>query len=436
MQNEHFPNNQEAETGDDACTGQNNGASGDFKVQCGSRQNTCFLPLTKRLEQIRAGQNPYVSGNALRGNSPVFWGRDQILYEICAKLRRPDKPACVSVTGERRMGKSSLLNQIFQTLAVEENLITLYGDAQNWNQAGQEIFFSHLHQAVCAALSIDSPGNVQDYPAFRDFVAAHAARYRFVLIIDEFEAMSNNPSFDSGFFSNLRALGSDSQYSFAYLLSSRRPLQELCKQHDQIAASSFWNIFGIPHVLGLLQAKEAGLLIQLPLQRSLQGSSMKNQNSVLQWTGCHPAMIQMVMSSIWDSLQGGFKPDPARIKMGLLLYFKDLWHHRAPKEWEVLIKLAAGQKAVTNSALVDLQQRGLVTQNGLLFSPLFAEFIPEWLPPGKTLADAVTDISEGAERSHKFFESLLKVAGTVGKVRQAFLGQDETKQENTNDKDG
>jgi hypothetical protein len=53
----------------------------------------------------------------------------------------------------------------------------------------------------------------------------------------------------------LRALADRPEYRFGYLVSSRRPLQKLCHAHD-IASSSFWNIFGFKHVLGLLSENE------------------------------------------------------------------------------------------------------------------------------------------------------------------------------------
>lgn len=88
--------------------------TGDFKAQLGRSENPGLLNQEGRLALIQPGRNPYVTGTALPGNSPVFFGRVQILHEILSVLRRPNKPGCVSLLGERRIGKSSLLNQIYQ----------------------------------------------------------------------------------------------------------------------------------------------------------------------------------------------------------------------------------------------------------------------------------------------------------------------------------
>ena len=75
----------------------------DFQALLGDASRPGLLPLKERLKQIEKGVNPYVTGDALPANSPVFFGRDQALHETLSVLCRPDKPGCVSVVAERRM---------------------------------------------------------------------------------------------------------------------------------------------------------------------------------------------------------------------------------------------------------------------------------------------------------------------------------------------
>jgi hypothetical protein len=58
--------------------------TGDFKAQLGRSENPGLLNQEARLAQIRPGRNPYVTGTALPGNSPVFLGA----YKFCAKFYR------------------------------------------------------------------------------------------------------------------------------------------------------------------------------------------------------------------------------------------------------------------------------------------------------------------------------------------------------------
>lgn len=50
--------------------------TGDFKAQLGRPENPGLLNQEARLALIQPGRNPYVTGTALPGNSPVFfWAR-------------------------------------------------------------------------------------------------------------------------------------------------------------------------------------------------------------------------------------------------------------------------------------------------------------------------------------------------------------------------
>lgn len=367
--------------------------SRNFKAQLGNSKHPGWLPQSERLQQIQPGQNPYVPGEALQGNSPVFFGRRQVMHEIASTLKRPNNPGCVSLLGERRIGKSSLLNQMVEALGKEQDLVTIHGTAQNWTDYTPESFFHDLHQSIVQVLPTSDSKTIQAYPAFRDFIESRAKQYRFVLLIDEFEAMTKNPHFGEEFFSNLRVLGERSEYAWGYLIASRRPLPELCQQHDQIAASSFWNIFGLPHVLGLLQKKEAEQLLHEPMQRSLSKKPFKEDRVIWQRAGHHPAFIQMVMEHVWSAQNGGFTADINRIHMGLRLYYADLLHNRTPEDREILLKILGKESLPETSTVSDLKQRGVVTVTGKFFSSFFEKFLLEGPLSGKNLgqiSEAIT----------------------------------------------
>jgi serine/threonine-protein kinase len=347
---------------------------GHFIAHLGDPNQKGLLPLEERLSQIIPGQNPYITGTPLPGNSPVFFGREQILHEILSALRKPGKPSCISLLGERRIGKSSLLNQICQALKTKKNLITVYGNAQNQSQCTPEEFFRSIHQSVCVALSVNPKPDANTFELFRDFIREQARNFRFVLVMDEFEDMAANKNFGDTFFTNLRHLGERHEYAFGFLLASRRPLHEICHQND-IASSSFWNIFGISHILGLLWEHEAEALIREPMKRSLNGN-LKNTDAILFMTGFHPALIQMVMDKYHTAFSGKYRPDREQIIHGLRPYFQDLWKRRTKEERELLIRLAAEESVESDAVLHDLKFRGLVC-NGKLFSPVFADFVRE-----------------------------------------------------------
>ncbi|MCP4695759.1 MAG: hypothetical protein GY862_02755 [Gammaproteobacteria bacterium] len=124
----------------------------NFDAQLGNPQAAGLLPARIRTSQIRRGENPYHAGDALPPNSPVFFGREEIHHNICARLLTRGKPQSVSLLDERRIGKSSLLNQVYQALAVEPNLLVLKTTAQGFSDGEQADFFGCLHAAMCQGL--------------------------------------------------------------------------------------------------------------------------------------------------------------------------------------------------------------------------------------------------------------------------------------------
>lgn len=401
---------------------------GDFKAQLGRQDNPGLLSQQERLARIQPGQNPYPTGTALPGNSPVFFGRESILHEILATLRRPDKPGCVSLLGERRIGKSSLLNQVYQALGKETGLVTIHATTQNWNQESQHSFFARLQQVMALAVGLQVQDQVRDYPGLRDFIASLVQdhNYRFVLVLDEFDAMAGNPNFNADFFFNLRALADCPEYRFGYLVSSHHPLRDLCREH-KIESSSFWNIFGFPRVLGLLTAKEARELVvtpsscSLPLEKRPDLESLW-QKDIMPLTGYHPALIQMVAAACWNAQEEGYDSDLLGIRMGVRQYLEDFWYQRSKDELGILIRAAAGHKPSSGHVADKLVQRGLLTDAYEPFSGFFREVITESIPQGKTLAEAAEDVEKGVERFSKLFEQMVKVAEAGGKIYRAFKG--------------
>lgn len=243
-------------------------ANGDFKGQLGDAAQPGLSTPEQRLARLQAGV------------SPVFFGRQGALDEILGTLRRPERPGCVSVLGERRSGKSSLLNQLYQALAAEPGLVSVHASAQNWNHDSQQQFYTRLHACLADALGLAGEASAADYPGLRDFLLAQARQgRRFVLMIDEFEVMAGNPAFDAYCFSNLRALADRPEYRLGYVISSRRPLKDLCDAH-RIEASSFWNIFGVVTVLGPLAEDEARDLVVEVFGRSLPQPECRSGASV------------------------------------------------------------------------------------------------------------------------------------------------------------
>lgn len=349
----------------------------NFTAQLGHSSHPGFLPKDQRLQQIQSGQNPYCTGTALPGNSPVFYGRNDELQDILNRLRS-NKPANINILGERRSGKSSLLNQVYQAIAAESNLVSIYATAQDWQLGdnSQSQFFSSLHQAIAEVLPATSPP-VHNYEGVRDFIRQYAdKRYRFVLLIDEFDKMTGNVHFDTAFFSQLRVLGYQPEYQFGYVLASRASVSDICQQ-GKIDESKFHNIFGHIPTLGLLSKTDAKLLIQEPMQRSL-GRSFNGMEEIFNYAGYHPAFIQIVAAAYWEARYSKSKLNYYNIEQALRGQYRDLWEHQSPNAQHLLAQVAQGHALTEdNWQIKELQHRGLLDEQRQLFSKYFAKLIQE-----------------------------------------------------------
>lgn len=382
-----------------------NNPQSNFRTQFGKYGNGGFLPLAERLDRMQPGENPFVVGEALPENSPAFFGRKKIMFGIFATLLHP-RSGCVSLLGERRVGKSSLLNQIFVALGDEERLISIFADVRGWPaEYTPAAFFSDLHQAILPVLPslssqevleadaddgkkkrkkpfvgppVDPNTPIKDYAGFQDFIRRRNGFYRFILILDEFEAMLDSSRFDKEFFENLRHLGITPEYKFGYLLASRQPLSELQRQYPDFESAAFWNIFGLPHTVGVLQPEEAMEPMRELWQRSL-GKSLPQEDvaRIQEEAGFHPALIQILTREAWRSCAGEHSLDPERIKRQLWDYFRQLWEDRSQAEKDALFDVLNGKTGPDNATLWDLRQRGLLTRDNALFSTLFRDFMAQ-----------------------------------------------------------
>src|SRR5436853_2295619 len=127
-----------------------------------------------------------------------------ILQHILRVNPRPDP---VSLVGERRFGKSSLLRYLEQRIAGTPNLLAAYVDLLSLSPQTPAGFYGALTESMiwAEALPDTSPG--LDYSSFRSFLyGLRKNRQRLVLFIDEFDLVARDRRFDPAFFDNLRSL--------------------------------------------------------------------------------------------------------------------------------------------------------------------------------------------------------------------------------------
>ncbi|MFN0124531.1 MAG: AAA-like domain-containing protein [Blastocatellia bacterium] len=186
--------------------------------------------------------NPFTNRGPVT-NPEDFFGRKD---EIATILTRLQSLQCVSIVGERRIGKSSLLFHLSQTGTAQL-------DDKRYRFAYCSLQDAHYQSlpGFCATIlkRLGMEGDAiaanqsaaENLIAFTDLLEAASERHeRLVVCLDEFEETFKRPAeFGNGFFEHLRSqleLG-----KFVFVTASREPLQKL--KLDGKLTSPFDNIF-------------------------------------------------------------------------------------------------------------------------------------------------------------------------------------------------
>ena len=188
--------------------------------------------------------NPYLNRTAITDRKN-FFGRRRELATVFSRIGATQLQ-CVSIVGERRIGKSSLLRAILWEqptfLRRSEEFVFVFLDLQEKFPADVPGFFASLMEGIALAHRDSAIANKPPtYENVRKLVDEFdRKRLKLVFVLDEFEVLTQNRNFPLEFFNFLRSLPNNHPISF--ILSSARELQELCHSKD-IAGSPFFNIF-------------------------------------------------------------------------------------------------------------------------------------------------------------------------------------------------
>src|SRR5688572_9592659 len=188
--------------------------------------------------------NPF-SNRSVITNPDEFFGREQEIEQIVSRLR---VMSSLSIVGERRIGKSSLLYHIFQTgwLKIDDPAYRFFyfdlQDARFHTAAG-------FLRAILRELKLDAEVVGPDKSLNHNLVAfseqieaLELDGRRVVLCLNEFDATFKHPAeFTDDFFDHLRSQIDNRK--FAVVTATRTPLQDLCMAGK--LTSPFYNVFTV-----------------------------------------------------------------------------------------------------------------------------------------------------------------------------------------------
>ncbi len=234
---------------------------------------------------ISTALNPYAQRGMIR-DPARFFGRERERGQIFSRLKTMQS---VSVVGERRIGKSSLLYHIAQTgrERLGEDYTCHYLDLQL--VLSTEEFFDR----ACELLNTEGSTH-------RDFEEAIRGK-RIVLCLDEFEQATDNPAFGDEFFNVLRSLAQTGE--LALVVATQHTLPELYRS-GAIATSPFFNIFTVLR-LGPLTEAEARELVTRPVERNGQSFSEAEIDFILGLAGTHPYRLNVACELLYEAKLSG-----------------------------------------------------------------------------------------------------------------------------------
>jgi serine/threonine protein kinase len=331
---------------------------------------------TPQLTKVTQGkgariQNPFFYGGAV--STELFHGRQEILKAMVNRVGGRTAQS-ISIVGERRMGKSSLLNyfkdRAEQLLPARTSFIIIYLDLMK--------AYCHTWAGLMKALRRDltqvwrepwPASDDGDLIAF-DFALEElqADGFRLLLCLDEIENLTQRADEFNDVLEDWRACGSMGQ--MAMITASAQPLADLCARGG--LTSPFYNIFS-QHWLGLLSAEEWRTLVTENMT-----ASEDDLDFIKKVAGGQPFFTQMAASYLWEAQAKG-KVDYAQLRQDLWFQFQPhlqyLWRKLTPDEQTILRQIATSDTSdVDPIRLATLERRGIIRQ-GQPFSELLREMI-------------------------------------------------------------
>ncbi|HSB67231.1 MAG TPA: AAA-like domain-containing protein [Anaerolineales bacterium] len=286
-------------------------------------------------------QNPFTFGNPIR-EPGHFIGRQEDVRQVANRLLSSAHES-TSIVGERRIGKTSLLMHLADKSAASQmglepgRFCLIYIDFQGliditpqrfWGRVitrmGRTITDPNLRARI-EALQKDNTYELFDLEDLCESITE--AGLCVVLLLDEFEYVTQNPNFGADFFGGLRALAI--HHNLPLVTATRRELIDLCHS-EEIKGSPFFNIFA-NIVLRLFKQVEVDELLDCYTRES--GVTFGTQEHELTWrlAGGHPLFTQVAGYYLFDGMQQGLPPDKlekwvtAQFEQQAAPHFSYLW---------------------------------------------------------------------------------------------------------------
>lgn len=244
--------------------------------------------------------NPYTSGTPIRDES-MFYGRTEDREILCEKLSSVSANKVVVLSGQRRVGKTSLLNQLAKDLSAGP-YAPVFIDLQAISPVTNvpqllQYFASCISSQVLLDKALTLPDHatflgdpMATFDAYLEYVLHELAGCRLVFLLDEFERLQdlvNKGVLDYGVLHYLRSIMQHRQ-NISYLISG-------APRYMRTLTETSWSVFfniALFHHLTRLKDHEAEALITKPVGKYLEYDSLALER-VRTLTGDQPYLIHI-----------------------------------------------------------------------------------------------------------------------------------------------
>ncbi len=354
-----------------------------------------------------APRNPYIVGNPV-GNTSIFVGRQDVLQVVVRMLRNPDQNA-ITLYGQRRIGKTSVLQYLHSHLPEQGNYRPVLYDLQDKAAWPLERLIGDLARKIAYDLNLPDPGlGLGTEDAFRlvwlpGALASLPDETALVLLFDEFDVLDDPKAEQSAiaFSPYLRQLLGLDPARLQFVFVFGRKVSDLSYE----ILSTFKGV--ISRHISLLKPTETRKLITFSeVDGGLQWTDAATQE-VWNLTHGHPYLAQSLCSQVWDVLLDE-KVGPAQVEAQMVLDAVDetlessnnmleyLWNGLGPAEKVVAAALAQAGPGIVAKEKLEMILRNSGVQVSIRELRDAPELLRDW------------DLLEDVDGSYRFRVELLR----------------------------
>lgn len=352
---------------------------------------------------MTTNENPFLDRGPVREPAQFFGRRGEVRKLVQVLGARV--PQSVSVIGERRIGKTSLLNFLSapggalfefssllgrretEYLFIRADLSALKTRELNGPLFFFRLLFKNLEKAVREKTGQTFPvfeqywnnGSVAELVEFGlgsylDEVKRIAPKLAILFLLDEAD-----PLIRQGVGALLRSLIQDRP--IAFVICTRLPLIEIDPERE---VSPLFNMLAETIPLGLLTESDARQMVTTLSDDIFTPGEL---DFILQAGGMHPDFTCVAARRVWETKQEkrDFVPDEifSQIAFDLEPACQSLWDGMTSEEQAVCEQINSDPQIekVENRAVQILRRKGVLNAQNALFSPVFAEFLSSKASP-------------------------------------------------------